>query len=280
MMKESQTRLAVLGSPIGHTKSPALQSAAYGELGLPWRYQAADVPEEFLPGFLGGLDDRWRGLSLTMPLKRAVMPLLAETSPTAQLVGAANTIVFDGENILGWNTDVTGVIDAFAAAGVRQLETVVLLGAGATAASVMAAVARMGARRVVIVARSPEKARGLHPLAARLGIDLGIRGWGVLPNLPEPPDAVVSTLPGHAAADIAFPDEWKLRAAFFDVAYEPWPSAFAAQWLEVGGTVVPGLWMLLYQAFAQVRIFVTGEEGGALDREDEVLAAMRASVGI
>jgi shikimate dehydrogenase len=65
-----------------------------------------------------------------------------------------------------------------------------------------------------------------------------------------------------------------------DVAYDPWPSELATSWTSVGGTVVSGLAMLLHQAIAQVRIFVTGEEDGELPHEDDVVAAMRSAVGL
>ena len=68
------TRLAVLGSPIAHSKSPALHRAAYGALGLDWTYEAVEVRDGALEPFLAGLDASWRGLSLTMPLKREVLP--------------------------------------------------------------------------------------------------------------------------------------------------------------------------------------------------------------
>ena len=82
-----RTRLAVLGSPIAHSKSPAIQAAAYRVLGLDWSYTAADVTEDALAGFIADRDDSWRGLSLTMPLKRAVLPLLATPSPARRRRG-------------------------------------------------------------------------------------------------------------------------------------------------------------------------------------------------
>src|SRR5688572_3169567 len=69
-------RAGVLGHPIAHSLSPLLHRAAYGELGLDWEYDAHDVTEDGLPAFLAGVDDDWAGLSLTMPLKVAVLPHL------------------------------------------------------------------------------------------------------------------------------------------------------------------------------------------------------------
>jgi shikimate dehydrogenase len=87
-------RAAVLGQPIAHSLSPVLHSAAYAALGLHgWKYEAIECDEAGLPGLLGSLGPDWAGLSLTMPLKRAVLPLLDGAEPLAGQVGAANTVV-------------------------------------------------------------------------------------------------------------------------------------------------------------------------------------------
>ena len=113
--------LAVLGSPIAHSKSPDLHGAAYHVLELPWRYGRAQVAADELAGFVHSRSDAWRGLSLTMPLKQSVLPLVATLDETARITGAANTILFDQENgervLHGFNTDVSGIVRALAAAG-------------------------------------------------------------------------------------------------------------------------------------------------------------------
>lgn len=273
-----RARLAVLGSPIGHSKSPALHAAAYEVLGLAWEYTAIEVADDGLATFLDGLDASWRGLSLTMPLKREVLPLLNERTSLVDTVGAANTVLFEGGTARGFNTDVAGIVGAFADVGVRSLDDVQILGSGATAASVLAAAAQMGATRALVSARAPDKAQGLLPLAQALGLDLMIRPLGVMDRSMIVPSAVVSTLPGGTEIDVPYPEPVRKGAALLDVAYDPWPSALATSWTSVGGTVASGLDMLLHQAIVQVRIFVTGAETGELPRESEVLAAMRSVI--
>jgi shikimate dehydrogenase len=258
-----------------------LHAAAYRALGLPWTYTAIEVVEGSLGAFVNTCDPTWRGLSLTMPLKREVLPMLASRSDLVATVGAANTVLFDDEMAMhGFNTDVAGIVDAFADHGVTGLESAHILGGGATAASVLAAVAQLGATRALVSVRDPERASVLQPLAARLGIGLTIRRLGIADRSLIVPSAVISTLPGGADHGMPFAEAVRERAVLLDVAYEPWPSALAAAWAEVGGTVVSGLEMLLHQAIGQVRIFVTGDEGGALPDEDRVVAAMRESVGL
>src|SRR4051794_12969885 len=105
-VSRTSRRAAVLGSPIAHSLSPALHRAAYIELGLDWTYDAIECDEAALPAFVQSLDASWVGLSLTMPLKRAVLPLLAEMSETVRLTGAANTVLFRDGRTVGDNTDV------------------------------------------------------------------------------------------------------------------------------------------------------------------------------
>ena len=231
---------------------------------------------EGLPAFVASLDSGWRGLSLTMPLKPAVLPLLHETDEVARLTGGANTLVIDDGKLRGFNTDVYGIVEAFRAVGVDELETAQLLGGGATAASAIVALAELGARRVVVSVRTPAKAERLAVLGAELGMNVVVRAIGEADE--GTPDAVISTLPGGVESGIGFPAAVRARAVLLDVAYDPWPSALARSWSEVGGTVVPGLDMLLHQALAQVRAFVGGNSDVVLPDEASAFAAMRASV--
>lgn len=262
-------RLAVLGSPIAHSKSPALHAAAYAALGLDWSYQAIEVTGDGLAEFIASRDDSWRGLSLTMPLKREVLPLLDSAHALVDLTGAANTVLL-GESVRGFNTDVYGITEAFRAQGVFALGSVQILGGGATAASALVAAQQLGARTVTLSLRDPSKAGSLITLGAALGIATGVAS--------EPavlPDAIISTLPGHAEHSLSVTAETRASAVLFDVAYEPWPSRLAQSW---GGQVISGIEMLTLQALAQVRVFVNGDPDVALDDEAAVLAAMRGAV--
>jgi len=274
-----RTRLAVLGSPIGHSKSPLLHRAAYRELGLDWSYEATEVTGETLPGFVRNLGAEWRGLSLTMPLKRDVLPLLTRRDALVDLTGGANTVLVTESGLAGFNTDVYGLVEALRGSGVVQVSAVHLIGAGATAASVLVAVASLGTTEVLITTRSPEKATALLELATSLGISAtatglsGGRGDFI-------PDLVVSTLPGGTRVDLPLPAEVLSGRALLDVAYDPWPTPLAARFLGAGGRVISGLEMLVNQALAQVRIFVTGSPHTPVDNEALVLQSMRTSVGL
>jgi shikimate dehydrogenase len=278
------TRLAVLGSPIAHSLSPRLHRAAYDVLGLDWAYDAVECTGDALPAFVAGLGSGWRGLSLTMPLKRDVLPLLDRLDDTARLAGAANTLVLerdaaDGLVRRGANTDVAGIVRALGDAGVEQARRAVVLGAGSTARSAVVALARLGARDVTVAARRPDQARELRPLAEELDVALTVAS---LPDAAAPlraADTVVSTLPGDAAATVPLPGALPQATVLLDVTYAPWPTGIAAAWERAGGRVVPGIDMLVHQALGQVRLFAHGDAARPLPDEERVLAAMRRSVG-
>jgi shikimate dehydrogenase len=272
----AERRLAVLGSPIEHSRSPGLHSAAYAVLGLPWRYTRVEVASGELPGFLLGLDDSWLGLSLTMPLKREVLPLLTERTDDVEISGAANTVLLGADGPRGFNTDIAGIVGALGDHGVSDVDTAHIIGTGNTASSAFLAAARLGASRVMISGRSLDGIAALERLGDRLGVHTEWRLYGS--HVPVRSDLVINTLPGDVDPDdVADAD---LGDVLMEVPYDPWPTPRAARWAERDGLVVSGLEMLLHQAIAQVRIFTTGVEGGELADEDDVIDAMRESVGL
>lgn len=246
-------RAAVLGSPIGHSLSPLLHRAAYQALGLDWQYDGIELPADGLPGFVAGLDPSWVGLSLTMPLKEAVLPLLSSRSDLVATTGAANTVLLRDEGLVGENTDVQGMLVALAEAGVSSAASPVVLGGGATARSALAALAALGCHVPTLVVRSPPTTAlrtaqllGQAPVVVAADrADESVFGGA---------DLVISTLPAGAADPFA-----RFIAqvpALLDVVYDPWPTRMAT---ACAGTVVGGEQMLLHQAAAQVAL-MTGRE--------------------
>lgn len=230
-----------------------------------------------LPAFVQSRDDTWRGLSLTMPLKRDVLPLLDRADRWAELVGAANTVLYDESGRSGFNTDVPGVVRALREAGVEQVRFARILGSGATAASVLVALSELGATQVFVSARTPENAAPLIELAGNLGVELAVHPWGMMDPSVRAPEVIVSAVPGGASG-LSFAQPIMERSVLFEVAYDPWPTPMVRQWQDAGGTVVNGLELLLWQAVAQVRVFVHRDPGIALPDEHEVVAAMRAAL--
>lgn len=251
------TRAAVLGSPIAHSLSPVLHRAAYAELGLRgWTYDAYDVDEAALPGFLAGLDGTWAGLSLTMPLKAVVLPLLDSASALVGAVGAANTVLLAAGRRHGENTDVPGMAAALREAGVGWVASAAVLGGGATARSAVAALADVTGE-VTAYARSQARTEALAATAETSGVVLRVRPWAEAAEALSAP-LVVNTTPAGAADPLAEAVPGAL-GVLFEVLYEPWPTPLAARWAQRGGAVVDGLALLVHQAVLQVGL-MTGAE--------------------
>jgi shikimate dehydrogenase len=242
----------VLGSPIAHSLSPVLHRAAYAELGLTgWSYDRFEVDEATLPGFIEKLGPEWAGLSLTMPLKRAVIPLLDEVSETAASVEAVNTVVFteDGRRV-GDNTDIPGIVAALRERGIEQVGSAAILGAGATASSALAALARICTGEVVVHVRSEARAAEMRQWGERLDVEVRIAAWSEAEQALSAP-LVIATTPAGATDALAssVPER---PTTLFDVLYDPWPTVLAARWSAHGGAVVSGLDLLVHQAVFQV----------------------------
>ncbi len=286
MWESTQHNLAVLGSPIAHSLSPVLHRAGYAVLGLDWSYDALEMTGERLPGFVGRLDSSWRGLSLTMPLKQDVLPLLSYRDDVTTLTGGANTVLLrrlaDGSRTReGFNTDVPGIVRALSAAGCAQVAHVALLGGGATASSALVASAQLGAESVTVLARSPQRASFLAEVARRSGIRLSILPLAAESLAGLSADLLISTLPGDAApTELLRGSRLVESSALLDVSYHPWPSPLAGIWAEQGMPVLSGLAMLVQQALIQIRIFVAGDPFAPLPEEEAVLAAMQSAVGL
>jgi shikimate dehydrogenase len=261
-------RCGVLGDPIAHSLSPVLHRAGYAALGLSWEYDAYRVPSGGLAAFLTGLDESWRGLSLTMPLKREAMALVDSRSAVALLAGAANTLVLEGGQVHADNTDVPG-----ARAAVRErydgpVSAVTVLGGGATAVSTSLALCDLGAREVTLLVRSADRGAAAaalvraHPSAPTVTV-------GSLADDRAAGEVLVSTVPAQAQG-IDVVARCSDVPVVFDVVYDPWPTPLAA---ACRGVVVSGAAMLLHQAAAQVEL-MTGRDA-PLDAMRKALATPR-----
>jgi shikimate dehydrogenase len=276
-------RAAVLGHPVAHSLSPVLHTAAYDALGLEgWEYSAIDTTVEDLPGLVRGLDLGWAGLSVTMPLKHAIIDLVDHVDPLAVAVGAVNTVLVApaqcGVTLTGTNTDVYGLVTALreglAAQGRARdarAASAVVLGGGATAASTLAALGELGCTTPRVLVRSLGRTAGLQEAAARMGVTPRFEVLDATASLAALRDAdvVVSTMPAYAADPVAaalVAHGGTPAGVLLDVVYDPRPTALSSAWAAAGGTVVGGERMLLHQAVEQVRL-MTGRTApvGAMD---------------
>ena len=264
-------RAAVLGSPDRPLPLPGAAPRRLRGTGPDgWTYDRFEVDEAALPGFLDGLGPEWAGLSLTMPLKRAVIPLLDEISDTAASVEAVNTVVFteDGRRI-GDNTDIPGMVAALRERGVDKVDSRRrprrgrhrLLRAGRARPDLHRRGHRVrpqrGPRRRDAAVGRAARRRRCAPPTGRTRPRRCARRWSSPPPRPAPPTHLAAAVPERPGT-------------LFDVLYDPWPTALAAAWSARGGAVVGGLDLLVHQAVLQVEQ-MTGRAPGARS------AAMRAA---
>ncbi len=247
-----------------------MHRAAYEALGLlHWTYDAFELEQDRLADFVAGCGPQWAGFSVTMPLKRAVRPLLLDESLLATEVGAVNTVIRGEGGWHGYNTDVHGIVRSLAEAGAERIASAVVIGGGATAASALAALREAGCRRSVVAVRSAARAAPLLEAAGRLGVEVELRGLDVdslsaaVSALP-PSSVVVSTVPAEvgrrlagalvAAGPVARRRAGRQPPMLLDVVYDPWPTPLAQAWGREGAPSVGGFEMLVHQAEGQVRL--------------------------
>ena len=255
MTSQSTVVGAVLGKPVSHSLSPALYQAAFSQIGINGQYVAIEcdannVVDTFRELRRGAL----KALSITMPLKEVIIPLLDKIDSNAQLLNAVNCVSFDGGVAIGHNTDGDGCCDALEEQGGAVLRgaTAVVLGAGGTARSVALALGRRGAN-VIIVNRTPENA---DALCRRLSVDIATHGGdvrvGSFEDVRRASVLVNTTSVGMNSVDTPLPTEFLHSSlVVLDAVYQPMTTTLLADAQRSGAVTVDGLWMLIQQARRQ-----------------------------
>jgi shikimate dehydrogenase len=264
---------AVIGDPVRHSLSPAIHNAAFRALGLDWIYVALVVPDAALPAALAGTRALGLGgLSVTMPHKAAVAAAVDRRTTDVDALGAANTVVVDGGDLVGHNTDGPGFLDAlrrdegFDPAGRRC----VVVGAGGAARAVVRALAAAGAADVAVVNRNAERRHRAVALAGPVG-----RGGTV--EDADGADLVVNATPIGMGPVIAGPggevplpvpaERLGAGQLVIDLVYDPPLTPFLVAARNRGAAVANGVGMLVHQAAHAFRLWT------ALEPPLEVMSA-------
>lgn len=250
--------VAVIGSPVRQSLSPVLHNAAFRALGLDWVYLAFDVAEgEARVAVTGARALGLEGLSVTMPHKEAVADAVDRLSPTAERLGAVNTVVRVGDALVGENTDGWGFLEAlrqdlgFDPAGRRCL----VVGAGGAARAVTLALGGAGAAAVVVVGRSPDRVAAAADLAGpagRPGEEAEAADAELVVNATP---LGMAGLPPGPPVDPSLLGEGQLVA---DLVYHPPVTPLIEAARSRGATAVNGVPMLIHQAARAFRLW-TGE---------------------
>jgi shikimate dehydrogenase len=277
------SKLAVVGSPIEHSKSPLIHAAAYAVLGKSFEYSKIRIEKNHLRQFVETLDADWVGLSVTAPLKVEALRLAITADETAALTNAANTLLRNSDGWLAFNTDVFGIQKAINAANVPTPNLISILGSGATAISAVLAAHRSFAKaKIQLAARNADAIKDVRDF----GKLIGVKNIAIVSQSKalSSSDLVLSTLPSGVLDDSIqrLSNSWlkKPHGVLFDVAYQPWPSQAAQLWARNNLQVISGIEMLLWQALAQVRIFTEGDPNVEVFNEPAVMLAMRNALGL
>lgn len=275
---DANTRVcAVIGHPVGHTLSPAIHNAAFKALQLNWVYLAHDI--ELLHPFLQGMraTPGFRGLSVTIPHKLAVMEYLDEVEPMAQKIGSVNTVTNIEGKLVGSSTDGLGTLRAFENAGVSlHGKNVLLLGAGGAVRAVAFAVAQEAqANALTILARNEAKVNDLaDDLRQKTGatVHTGQITRDIQSALTQNTILIQGTSVGMAPESVGEtlvpPKHLEAAHVVFDMVYRPQETQLIQDANAAGCTVIHGIEMLLHQAALQFEKW-TGQ--------DAPLEAMRAA---
>ena len=243
---------AVIGSPVGHSRSPAIHNAAFAALGLDWVYVAFEVaPGRGADAVAAVRALALGGLSVTMPHKLDVAAAVDELSPAAAALGAVNTVVpLPDGRVAGHNTDGDGFVDSLRADGVDPAGMrVALLGAGGAARAVAVALAGAGVREVAIVNRTVAHAAQAAALAG------GVGRVGAFADVARA-DLVVNATSvgmGDDTALVVDPTLLSARQVVADLVYHPLDTPLLSAARAAGATTVGGLGMLVHQAARQLR---------------------------
>jgi shikimate dehydrogenase len=256
----------VIGDPIGHSLSPVIHAAVFESLGVPAAYEAVRVPPADLAGFVEDARREGRpGFNVTIPHKRAVMPLLDEIDAAASGIGAVNTVALRGGRLAGFNTDVDGCRSALDRGGWTPAAPggAVMLGAGGAARAAVASLSAAGLASLSVFEIDRSRAESLRTgLAVPLGMELeildsresleaAVRGAGLLINA-SPAGMWPKT------DDTPLPDSgWLSPAALvFDMVPNPVETRLLREARTRGARTVPGLVMLVAQALAADAIWL------------------------
>ena len=248
----------MIGWPIEHSLSPAMHNAALREMGLDWVYLGFAVPPESVGEAVGAV----RGLSLvglnvTIPHKQAVTEHLDAVDETAEALGAVNTIVWDQDRLIGYNTDGPGFLRSLEEKGHSvEGKRVALIGAGGAARSVAYAVARAGAGALRVLNRTAQRADEVAQLAAERGGLSDIEAGGLTGRRAEAAvreaDVVVDCTPVGMFPQVdegpVIPEEWLRRGqVVVDLTYNPLQTTLLRAAAARGARTVDGAGMLVHQ---------------------------------
>ncbi len=260
-------KLAVIGDPIAHSKSPQIHETVLQELGLDYEYECVRVGRGGLEKFISYAKNKgMRGFNVTMPHKVDIIPLLDSIDQEAKMYHAVNTVKIEDGKLYGYNTDGKGYIEIISEMGFTcRDKNIVVLGAGGAAATVAMKAAAEGAASVTVLNRSRERSQMLYDnIKEKLGIEITLDGLetDTITRYCKSCDLLVNGTPlGMHGIDknfdsFAFFESMKEGALVSDMIYNPPKTDFLKNAEEKGFKILNGLGMLIYQGLVADEIFL------------------------
>ncbi len=268
----------VIGDPIAHSKSPAIHNFWLEKLGAAPTYRAQHVLSDKLGDYIKSRrsDSEWRGCNITMPHKQAVIDLADRLDPVATQIGAINTLVREGDQLIGYNTDAVGFLEPLRGELSQEhyFRMARVLGTGGAARAIVAGLAGQGFT-IVLAGRNPDKARSILEEVAPKGQHHAVH----LDHFAEPTDFAfddrdgcldlvvnASPLGMRGQSELAF--DWSHAppgAIAYDIVTDPLDTALLRNARAAGHQTLDGLNMLIGQAAAAFEKFF----GQAAPREHD-----------
>ncbi len=271
----------IIGDPVGHSFSPIIHNTISKAIGggfvyVPFHVREGDVEEAVKGAYSLGV----KGLNVTVPHKKAVIPYLCELERRAEAIGAVNTLKYTDNGYIGYNTDILGILYSFQNRGIYiKDKSVLIIGAGGSACAALVLAVSEGARSVVIANRTVSNAQKLRDHVLKFyDADISVCGTDEINDV-EKADIVIQTTTLGFGENIGLSPikdksffKNKNVSAVFDTIYIPPKTEFLKDAEGFGVTAINGFDMLVYQAVAASEIWLERKynEGFVKELKDEL----------
>ena len=235
----------VIGNPIEHSMSPKLHNYWIKENNLEANYDKKKVNESDIEGIINDIrKGKIEGINITVPFKKSVIPFLDKLTPPAHEAQSVNTIYKENNKIIGHNTDIAGFELALKSINYDlKSKKVFILGAGGVVPSIIIALKKMGASKIILSNRTQAKAENLKKIIT----DLDILNWGQVPEFNMIINATTVGLNSNDEIKLDY-DAIGPHKLFYDVIYNPKQTNFLLKAKKFGNQTENGKMMFIYQA--------------------------------
>ncbi len=255
----TSVKFGLLGHRIAYSLSPLIHNTVFRLLNIDAEYVIVDIPEDIFDEEVKNILKIYRGLNVTIPYKTRILRYVTHQDKVAEIVGAVNTLLIEDGRVVGYNTDVRGIVEAFRLRNVElQGKTVLVLGAGGAARAAVYAAHVMGASTIYVCNRTRERALELKTHFESHGIEVKIEDWDRRANLARICDVIINCTPvGTQSWDSPLPENvFRKGQAVLDMVYRPRLTKLLSDAHRCGAVIVDGLVVLIFQALAADEIWL------------------------